>query len=78
MRPTADGLSRQHSRQRVRAGQRVIELNARTVAAAAISLSIPVVLSTAGVGMGLNGPTVASLQAALPNATAIDRTTTNA
>lgn len=58
--------------------RRVIELNVRTLAAAAISLNIPVVLSTVGVGMGLNGPTVPSLKAALPNATAIDRTTTNA
>lgn len=58
--------------------RRVIELNARTVAAAAVNLNIPVVLSTIGVGMGLNGPTIPSLQAALPGATAIDRTTTNA
>ena len=58
--------------------RRVIELNARTLAAAALKLGIPVVLSTIGVGMGLNGPTVPSLQAALPDATAIDRTTTNA
>lgn len=58
--------------------RRVIELNARTVAAAALSLRIPVVLSTVGVGMGLNGPTVSSLQSVLPDAKAIDRTTTNA
>jgi nicotinamidase-related amidase len=58
--------------------RRVIELNVRTLAAAAISLGIPVVLSTVGVGMGLNGPTIPSLQAALPDHTAIDRTTTNA
>jgi nicotinamidase-related amidase len=58
--------------------RRVIELNARTIAAAALKLGIPVVLSTIGVGMGLNGPTVPSLQAALPDATAIDRTSTNA
>jgi nicotinamidase-related amidase len=58
--------------------RRIIELNARTVAAAAVSLGIPVVLSTVGVGMGLNGPTIPSLQAVLPGVTAIDRTTTNA
>lgn len=58
--------------------RRVIELNARTVAVAAVSLGIPIVLSTVGVGMGLNGPTIPSLQAALPGHTAIDRTTTNA
>lgn len=58
--------------------RRVIELNARTVAMAALNLNIPVVLSTVGVGMGLNGPTVSSLQSALPDTKAIDRTTTNA
>jgi nicotinamidase-related amidase len=58
--------------------RRVIELNARTIAAAAVNLKIPIVLSTVGVGMGLNGPTVPSLQSALPGAKAIDRTTTNA
>jgi nicotinamidase-related amidase len=58
--------------------RRVIELNARTIAAAALNLNVPVVLSTVGVGMGLNGPTVSSLQSALPDAKAIDRTTTNA
>ena len=58
--------------------RRVIELNVRTVAAAALSLNIPVVLSTIGVGMGLNGPTISSLQSVLPNVKAIDRTTTDA
>ena len=58
--------------------RRVVELNARTLAAAALNLNIPVVLSTVGVGMELNGPTVPSLQGALPNVKAIDRTTTNA
>jgi nicotinamidase-related amidase len=58
--------------------RRVIELNARTLAAAAVQLGIPVVLTSVGVGMGLNGPTVASLQEALPHLKAIDRTTTNA
>jgi nicotinamidase-related amidase len=58
--------------------RRVVELNASTLASAAVKLGIPVVLTSVGVGMGLNGPTVASLQAALPNLKAIDRTTTNA
>jgi len=58
--------------------RRVVELNARTLASAAVKLGIPVVLTSVGVGMGLNGPTVASLQEALPNVKAIDRTTTNA
>jgi nicotinamidase-related amidase len=58
--------------------RRVIELNARTIASAALNLKVPVVLSSVGVGMGLNGPTVDSLQSALPDMAAIDRTTTNA
>jgi nicotinamidase-related amidase len=58
--------------------RRVIELNARTIASAALNLKVPVALSSVGVGMGLNGPTVASLQSALPDLAAIDRTTTNA
>src|SRR6516164_7781640 len=58
--------------------RRVVELNASTLASAAVKLGIPVVLTSVGVGMGLNGPTVASLQAALPGHKAIDRTTTNA
>jgi nicotinamidase-related amidase len=58
--------------------RRVVELNVRTLAAAALNLRIPVVLSTVGVGMGLNGPTISSLQSVLPNVKAIDRTTTNA
>ena len=58
--------------------RRVVELNARTLASAAVKLGIPVVLTSVGVGMGLNGPTVPSLQEALPNVKAIDRTTTNA
>jgi nicotinamidase-related amidase len=58
--------------------RRVIELNIRTLASAALSLGIPVVLSEVGVGMGLNGPTIPSLQDTLPGHTPIDRTTTNA
>ena len=58
--------------------RRVVELNARSLAAAALNLDIPVVLSTVGVAMGLNGPTVPSFQGALPNVKAIDRSTTNA
>ena len=58
--------------------RRVVELNARTLAEAAINLEIPVVLSTVGVEMGLNGPVIESLQAVLPGVQAIDRHTTNA
>ena len=39
----------------------------------ALSFKIPVVLSTVAVQMGINKPTIASLQAALPGVKAIDR-----
>jgi hypothetical protein len=47
--------------------RRVVELNARTLATAARAFSIPVVLSTVGVEMGVNKPTISSLKAALPD-----------
>ena len=53
--------------------RRVIALNARTLAKAALDFKIPVVLSTVGVEMGVNGPTVPSLRTALPNVKEIDR-----
>ena len=43
--------------------RRVVELNARTLATAARAFNIPVVLSTVGVEMGVNKPTIASLKA---------------
>jgi len=58
--------------------QRVIELNVTTLTTYARMLSIPVVLSTVAVKMGVNGPTIESLQAALPGVEAIDRTERNA
>jgi nicotinamidase-related amidase len=58
--------------------RRVVELNARTLATYAVALGIPVVLSTVAVEMGINKPTVPSLQAALPGVGAIDRTERNA
>ena len=58
--------------------RRVVELNARTLATAALNFKIPVVLSTVGVEMGVNGPTIASLKAALPNVKDIDRSSMNA
>src|SRR5258707_1062036 len=58
--------------------RRVVELNARTLATAARAFNIPVVLSTVGVEMGVNGPTIASLKAALPNVKDIDRSSMNA
>ena len=38
--------------------RRVVELNARTLATAARAFNIPVVLSTVGVEMGVNKPTI--------------------
>src|SRR5258708_26801644 len=58
--------------------RRVIELNARTLATAARAFNIPVVLSTVGVEMGVNKPTIASLKAALPDVKDIDRSSMNA
>jgi nicotinamidase-related amidase len=58
--------------------RRVIELNSRTLAKAALAFKIPVILSTVGVEMGVNGPTVTSLQAVLPNVKDIDRSSMNA
>jgi nicotinamidase-related amidase len=58
--------------------RRVVELNARTLAKAALDFKIPVILSTVGVEMGVNGPTIPSLQAVLPNVKDIDRSSMNA
>jgi nicotinamidase-related amidase len=58
--------------------QRFIELNARVLAMHALVLDIPVVLSTVAVEMGINGPTIQSLQSVLPNVEPIDRTSRNA
>src|SRR5437879_7919474 len=58
--------------------RRVVELNARTLVTAARAFNIPVVLSTVGVEMGVNKPTIASLKAALPKIKDIDRSSMNA
>lgn len=58
--------------------RRVIELNTRTLAKMAVAFRIPVILSTVGVEMGANGPTIDSLQAVVPNVHDIDRSTMNA
>ncbi|MEU9336693.1 isochorismatase family protein [Streptomyces sp. NPDC048290] len=58
--------------------RRVIELNARTLATFARAIGVPVVLSTVGVEMGVNTPTIDSLQAALPDTKPIDRSQMNA
>jgi hypothetical protein len=47
--------------------RRVIELNVRTLAKMAVAFKIPVILSTVGVEMGANGPTIESLRSVLPH-----------
>src|SRR5882724_6604193 len=58
--------------------RRLVELNARALATATVNFKIPVVLSTVGVEMGVNEPTLASLKAALPNVEEIERSSMNA
>jgi nicotinamidase-related amidase len=58
--------------------RRIIELNIRTLAKMAVAFKIPVILSTVGVEMGVNGPTIESLRAVLPTVQDIDRTSMNA
>lgn len=60
------------------ADPRVVELNARLLARAARALDIPVVLTTVGVGFGINRPTVPSLAGDLPGVRPIDRNTMDA
>ena len=57
---------------------RIIELNICTIAKAAVAFNIPVVLSTLGVKLGVNTPTIESLKAELPGVMEIDRTSMNA
>lgn len=58
--------------------RRVIELNVRTLARMANSFEVPVILSTVGVELGANGPTIDSLKEVLPGVKDIDRSTMNA
>ena len=57
--------------------RRVIELNAQTLAKVALAFKIPIILSTVGVKMGVNKPTIPTLKNALPNVDDIDRTSMN-
>ena len=52
---------------------KLVELNARYLAKAALAFDIPIVLSTVGVQMGANQPTIAALRNELPNISEIDR-----
>lgn len=55
--------------------RRMIELNAKTLADAAVRFGIPVVLSTVSVADGVNSPTLPSLKEMLPEHEEIDRST---
>jgi nicotinamidase-related amidase len=59
-------------------GPELIDLNVRLLIKAARAFSIPVVLSTVGVQMGVNGPTRPSIQNELPGVEVIDRSSMNA
>ena len=52
---------------------RLVELNARYLTKAALAFDIPIILSTVGVQMGVNQPTIASLRNEIPNVPEIDR-----
>jgi nicotinamidase-related amidase len=56
----------------------LIDLNTRFLIRIANAFDIPVVLSTVGVEMGVNGPTRASIAEELPGAHIIDRSSMNA
>src|SRR5258708_36333040 len=55
-----------------------IDLNVRFLIRAAKAFNIPVVLSSVGVTMGVNGPTRASITDELPGVEVIDRSSMNA
>ena len=55
-----------------------VELNVRLLVKAAKAFDIPVILSTVGVEMGVNGPTRPSIQDELPGIEVIDRSSMNA
>ena len=56
---------------------RLVKLNVCTLAKLAVDFKIPVILSTVGVEMGVNGPTIPELREALPGIKEIDRSTMN-
>lgn len=55
-----------------------IEINVRFLIRAAKAFNIPVILSTVGVQMGVNGPTRAAIQNELPGIEVIDRSSMDA
>ena len=56
----------------------LVELHVRLLAKTAKAFDVPIVLSTVGVGYGLNGPTLPSIQSELEDIEAIDRSSMNA
>jgi nicotinamidase-related amidase len=56
----------------------LIDLNVRLLVKAAMAFNMPVVLSTVGVEMGVNGPTRPSILSELPGIQVIDRSSMNA
>jgi nicotinamidase-related amidase len=56
----------------------LVELNVRTLVRGAKAFDIPVILSTVGVQMEVNGPTIESLRRELPGIREIDRSSMNA
>ena len=56
----------------------LVELNVRLLARTAKAFAMPIVLSTVGVGAGINGPTRPSILSDLPGVQVIDRVTMNA
>jgi nicotinamidase-related amidase len=56
----------------------LVELNVRMLAKAAKAFNMPIVLSTVGVGYGINGPTLPSVLSELDGIEPIDRSSMNA
>jgi nicotinamidase-related amidase len=56
----------------------LVELNVRLLAKTANALGMPIVLSTVGVGLGFNGPTLPSILSELDGIEPIDRSSMNA
>jgi nicotinamidase-related amidase len=56
----------------------LVELHVRLLAKIAKALEMPIVLSTVGVGLGFNGPTLPSILAELDDIEPIDRSSMNA
>jgi nicotinamidase-related amidase len=56
----------------------LVELHVRLLAKAAKAMGLPIVLSTVGVGVGINGPTLPAVLSELDGVEPIDRTSMNA